>query len=320
MNEVLETTRHVTERSQQVKIDKQALANFSKKLIEDGIEIPPWNYDYHFFDGGQETVAYLLILDSINFCFWPAPVEVKWEVQYKSETLSGYYALAASLKKAIDSGVPITRANYLAELPLGKLRQILGGEGELQLMEARAHILNELGEFLIKEYDGEACRLVETAENSALILVRLLVENLPSFKDVAEYYGKKIYFYKRAQIFAADLYGAFGGKDWGYFKDIDTLTAFADYKLPQVLRHVGILRYERDLEHKVDNGIFLDAGSPEEIEIRANTIWAVELIRQELRRLGEDVRAFEIDWILWNLGQESQFKTKRYHRTKTIFY
>jgi hypothetical protein len=320
MNEVLETTRHVKERSQQVTIDKQALADFSRKLIKDGIEIPPWNYDYHFFDGGQDTVAYLLVLDSINFCFWPKPGADKWEVQYKSETLSGYYALAASLKKALDSGVPITRANYLAELPLGKLRQILGGSGELQLMEARAHILNELGEFLIKEYDGEAYRLVEAAENSALILVRLLVENLPSFRDGAEYHGKKIYFYKRAQIFVADLYGAFDGKAWGNFKDIDKLTAFADYKLPQVLRHVGILQYSPSLEHKVDQGIFLEAGTPEEIEIRANTIWAVELIRQKLRRVGEDVRAFEIDWILWNLGQESQFKAKPYHRTVTTFY
>jgi len=320
MNEVLETTRDVKERSQQVTIDKQALADFSRKLIEDGIEIPPWNYDYHFFNGGHKTVAYLLVLDSINFCFWPKPGADKWEVQYKSETLSGYYALAASLKKALDSGVPITRANYLAELSLGTLRQILGGKGELQLMEARAHILNELGEFLINKYNGEAKRLVETAENSALNLVGLLVDNLPSFNDKAEYHGTKIYFYKRAQIFAADLYGAFAGKAWGNIKDIDKLTAFADYKLPQVLRHVGILRYERALEHKVDQGIFLEAGSPEEIEIRANTIWAVELIRQELAQMGKKLRAFEIDWILWNLGQESQFKAKPYHRTKTIFY
>jgi len=320
MNEVLETTRHVKEKSQQVTIDKQALVDFSRKLIEDGIEIPPWNYDYHFFDGGQETVAYLLVLDSINFCFWPKPGADKWEVRYKSEILTGYYALAASLKKALDSGFPITRAHYLAELPLGKLRQILGAKGELQLMEARADILNELGAFLINKYDGEAHSLVEAAGNSALNLVGLLVENLPSFRDEAEYYGTKIYFYKRAQIYAADLYGAFAGKDWGYFKDMDILTAFADYKLPQVLRHVGILQYSPSMEHTVDQGIFIGAGSPEEIEIRANTIWAVELIRQELTEMGKKLRAFEIDWILWNLGQESQFKAKPYHRTKTIFY
>jgi len=320
MNEVLETTRHVKERSQQVTIDKQALAVFSRKLIEDGIEIPSWNYDYHFFDGGHKTFAYLLILDSINFCFWPKPEADKWEVQYKSETLSGYYALAASLKKAVESGIPITDAYYLAELTVDTLKRIVGGKGDLQLMKERVRILNELGAFLIARYNGEAKKLVEAAENSALNLVKLLVENLPSFMDEAEYDGKTIYFYKRAQIFAADIYGAFAGKDWGNFKDMDKLTAFADYKLPQVLRHVGILQYSPSMEHKVDHGILLEAGSPEEIEIRANTIWAVELIRQELTQMGKGLRSFEIDWILWNLGQESQFKAKPYHKTVTTFY
>lgn len=320
MNKVLKTSRHVTKRIQQVTIDKQALVDFLRKLIEDGIEIPSWNYDYHFFDGGHKTVAYLLILDSINFCFWPNPGAEKWEVQYKSETLSGYYALAASLKKAIESGISITDAHYLSELNLTTLKQILGGKGELQLMEERIRILNELGAFLICRYNGEANRLVEAAENSTLKLVELLVENLHSFRDEAEYYDTKIYFYKRAQIFAADLYGAFAGKDWGFFKDIDNLTAFADYKLPQVLRHVGVFQYSPSLEHKVDNNILLDPGSPEEIEIRANTIWAVELIRLQLKRMGRNLRAFEIDWILWNLGQQRKFKEKPYHRTVTIYY
>jgi len=320
MNKVLETTRHVIERSQQVTIDNLALASFARKLIKEGIEIPPWSYDYHFFDGGHKTVAYLLVLDSINFCFWPKQEADKWEVQYQSETLSGYYALAASLKNAIESGIPITRADYLAELPLGKLRTILGGNGELQLMEERVRILNELGAFLITKFNGEAKRLVEAAENSALNLVRLLVENLPSFRDEAEYYGKTIYFYKRAQIFAADLYGAFAGKAWGNFKDMNNLTAFADYKLPQVLRHVGVLQYSPSMEHKVDNGLLLEAGSPEEIEIRGNTIWAVELIRQELIQVGKGLRAFEIDWILWNLRQQREFKAKPYHKTVTTFY
>ena len=320
MNKVLKTTRHVTKRIQQVTIDKQALVDFLRKLIQDGIEIPSWNYDYHFFDGGHKTVAYLLILDSINFCFWPNPGAEKWEVQYKSETLSGYYALAASLKKAIESGISITDAHYLSELNLSTLKQILGGKGELQLMEERIRILNELGAFLISRYNGEANRLVEAAENSTLKLVELLVENLHSFRDEAEYYDTKIYFYKRAQIFAADLYGAFAGKDWGFFKDIDNLTAFADYKLPQVLRHVGVFQYSPSLEHKVDNNILLDPGSPEEIEIRANTIWAVELIRLQLKRMGRNLRAFEIDWILWNLGQQRKFKEKPYHRTVTIYY
>jgi hypothetical protein len=98
------------------------------------------------------------------------------------------------------------------------------------------------------------------------------------------------------------------------------LTAFADYKLPQVLRHLGILHYEKELARKVDEGILLEPGGAEEVEIRANTIMAVELIRQELAREENGMRAFEIDWFLWNMGQHESFRVKPYHRTSTIFY
>jgi hypothetical protein len=320
MWEVLETAKNVAEKSSQVRIDNQALGRFCRKLLEDGIQVPPWNSFYHFQGGGEDMVSYLLVLDSINFCFWPQPGKAKWEIKYKSEKLSGYYALAASLKQAAESGVPITRSEYLVELSVDELKRILGGRGELQLLERRVRILNEVGRVLLADYDGKAHKFVEVAANSAIELSRLLAKKLTSFQDVAQYHGYEVAFYKRAQIFAADLYGAFQGKDWGNFTDMHQLTAFADYKLPQVLRHLGILRYSRHLEHKVDQEIFLEAGDSEEIEIRANTIWAVELIRQELGRMGKALQAFEIDWILWNLGQHEQFKVKPYHRTVTIFY
>jgi len=320
MWKVLDTAKNVAEISRQVRIDKQALVRFSRKLVEDRIKVPPWNYLYHFCDRGEDTVSYLLILDSLNFCFWPKSGNDTWEIRYQSRRLSGYYALAASLKGAIESGVPITRAEYLAGLSLSELKKILAGRGELQLLEHRLKILNELGELLLAEYGGEAYKLVESAGMSAVKLARLLAEKLTSFRDVAEYQGYKVSFYKRAQIFAADLYGSFDGKKWGSFMDMDKLTAFADYKLPQVLRHLGILRYARSLARKVDQKIFLDPKSPEEVEIRANTIRGVELIRQEMDKMGNDLRAFEIDCILWNLGQKPEFKIRPYHRAVTIYY
>ena len=320
MCEVSTSTKAVAEKSRHVWIDKQSIARFSQGFFSGKIKVPTWNSRYHFYDGGEETVAYLIVLDSLNFCFWPPLGKPKWEIDYKSERLSGYYALAASLKKAIESGVPITNARYLSELTADKLKQVLGGRGELQLLKNRLQILNELGFVLINEYGGKACKFVELSENSAITLSRLLAEKLVSFKDIAEHQGDKVVFYKRAQIFAADLYGAFKGRDWGSFTDMEKLTAFADYKLPQVLRHLGILCYDRTIQEKIDQKIFLDAGGPEEIEIRANTICAVDLIRQELNRMGKALKAFEIDWLLWSMGQDPEFKLKPYHRTLTIYY
>jgi hypothetical protein len=181
-------------------------------------------------------------------------------------------------------------------------------------------ILRELGQILLNEYHGEASKFLQAAEHSAVALVYLVSKKLPSFQDVAMYEREKVFFYKRAQILVSDLYGVFNGADWGHFMDVDKLTAFADYKLPQVLRHLGILCYKPDLSRKVDSGILLESGSIEEVEIRANTIWAVELIRQELESMGRTFRASEIDGILWNMGQYEAFRSKPYHRTVSIFY
>ena len=320
MWKVLETARNVARKSQHVRIDEQALAHFSGKVLEDEADVPRWECLYHFSGTARATVSYLLVLDSLNFCFWPAWGKVKWEIEYESTRLSGYYGLAAALKRAIESGIPITRAEYLARLTLSELNEILAGQGDLALLEHRLQILNELGQTLLEEYEGQVLKLVESAEGSAIRLAELLAEKLVSFQDVAQYRGDQVFFYKRAQIFAADVYGAFDGKDWGSFSDIDRLTAFADYKLPQVLRHLGIFHYADALAQKVDQQVYLEEGSPDEIEIRANTIWAVELIRRELERMGKGLRAFEIDWMLWNLGQRGEFKAKPYHRTPTIFY
>ena len=320
MWEVLETAKHVAGNSLRVRINEQALVHFSQKVLAEKHKVPCWDPRFHYRGSSDNTASYLLILDSLNFCFWPTAGKVKWQIDYETRKLSGYYGLAAALKQAMESGTPITKAEYLAELTLSELKQILGGQGELPLMEHRLQILNELGRALLEEYEEQPFKLVETAGGSAISLVRLLVEKLASFRDVAEYQGHKVFFYKRAQIFAADLYGAFEGKDYGGFTDIDKLTAFADYKLPQVLRHLGIFDYTEDLAQKVDQQIYLEAGSPEEVEIRANTIWAVELIRRELERMGKGLRAFEVDWLLWNLGQHNEFRVKPYHRTLTIFY
>jgi hypothetical protein len=320
MFEVLETAKRVAAESLQVRIEEQDLIRFSKGLFERKVQLPPWENLYHFYDGGEKTVFYFLLLDTLNFCFWPAPRAMKWEIEYKSRKLSGYHALAVSLKQALESGAPIDRAEFLAELSLNGLKEILGGRGELQLLNQRVQNLNELGRALLEEYHGRASELVEAAGESSLALVRMLYRRLSSFRDVAKYRGHQVPFYKRAQIFAADLFGALQGRKWGRFADMDKLTAFADYKLPQVLRHLGILRYAPDLAKKIDQRILIEAGSPEEVEIRANTIWAVELIRQELEKMGKGLKAFEIDWILWNMGQDKAFKEKPYHRTVTIFY
>ncbi len=54
---------------------------------------------------------------------------------------------------------------------------------------------------------------------------------------------RQTFFYKRAQIFVGDVWGAYDHAGLGQFHDIASLTCFADYRVPQLLRPLNILRY-----------------------------------------------------------------------------
>ncbi len=320
MFEVLESARFVARESSLVRVNPEAVASFARELASSRSKPPPWEASFHLGGPPERVAAYLLVLDTINFCFWPPPGAERWEVTHKGRTVSGYNGLALALKLAVERGVPITDADFLREITPEVLGGILGGRGALRLMEERSWALRELGEVLARDYGGEAVRVVESVKGWAVSLARLLARKLRSFRDTASYRERGIFFYKRAQIFPADLHGALGGRGLGEFRDMENLTAFADYKLPQVLRHLGILAYEPSLAAKVDSGVHLDPGGAEEVEIRANTIVAVDMISRETTARGHPLRPFEIDGILWHLGQESAFRQRPYHRTATVFY
>jgi hypothetical protein len=89
----------------------------------------------------------------------------------------------------------------------------------------------------------------------------------------------------------ADIWGAFKGLDLGEFKDIASITMFADYVVPAVLRHWGILTCSPTLATVLDTSQELTPGSEEEVEIRACSITAVEWLREYLTaRSGKQVK------------------------------
>lgn len=121
-------------------------------------------------------------------------------------------------------------------------------------------------------------------------------------------------------MLVSDIYQLFGGEGYGDLLNVDQLTACADYKLPRVLRRLGILEYSEELAKQVDNKIEITKDSEEEIEIRANTIWAVELIRQGLLQIGQKVMPIGINDHLWLMSQNKLSDDRPYHLTRTTAY
>jgi Potential Queuosine, Q, salvage protein family len=327
---VLSSTWWVVEQARHAWINREQLANVSIQLLAKytpSID-PVWYDRFHFHDGTERTLNWLLVLDALNFCFWAEKGQQRWRIEYHGEILDGYWAEAASLTRAVEEGFALWDAAYLSTMSREDLAYIFrsapgasGSNGEMiPLFDARLAHVHEVGRVLLGRYAGQFANAVAKSEGSAVNLALLLAQEFTSFRDCAIYHDQEIRFLKRAQICVADLYSAFGGKRWGAFTDLEKLTIFADYKLPQVLRHYGIVEYEPRLAHRIDNLDLLPCGSEEEVELRAATIWACELLRSEMSHVsGQTITAVEVDQLLWHLGQNSS-EMRPYHRTRTINY
>ncbi|PSS21235.1 UPF0553 protein [Actinidia chinensis var. chinensis] len=287
-------------------------------LVDSGIEkvvesiqnsIPKVEWDFegiHYFDEGPLTVQYLFVLDALNFCFWP------------DKDLS-YDHLASGLKEALQNDKSVFDADRLQKYTGPELRKLLKWPRPLPLEDERVRLLHEVGLELERNFDGKASNLVDSCGKSAVELVTLVTRHFPGFRDHSVYKGHQVFLYKRAQIFAADLWGAFKGKAYGEFNDIGEITIFADYIVPAVLRQLGVLKYSSSLAGTIETNGEISSGSEEEVELRACTICAVEKMREQiLKKFGKQVLSVELDLWLWSIGV--QCPSLQHHRTLSIYY
>jgi len=300
-----------------VRINRDNLSGFCTGIGPDDFPEPNWDFPFVYPHLNHLGVDYFMLMNSLNFCYWGSP---KWTVFYQDEPLDGAWAMFAALKRAIDEGVPIHEGKFLATAGEKEIEDIFRGEGEIPLLKDRIAICREVGRVLVERFNGRFYHLVEEAAGSAVGLVRLLVSSFPSFDDSTEWEGDHLLFYKRAQLAPAMLFEQWKGTQAGEFRDINEMTASADYKIPQVLRRLGILEYSDSLADSIDGKRRMDAGSREELEIRTATILACELIREELDGKIPGVSSQAVDRMLWHIGQNKSPDDKPYHLTLTINY
>ena len=199
----------------------------------------------------------------------------------------------------------------LCELDTAEVAATFGQDPEHELMALFTRALRELGEQITVEYFGRFLGLVNSAEGSAERLAETLA-TWPTWRDVSTYDGRPVPFFKRAQIAAADLHLA-GIAPAG---DIERLSLFADNLVPHVLRLDGVLEFDERLVGRIDAGFLLEHDSPEEVEIRACALHAVEL----LVAARGDTNAAIIDNVLWNRGALPRYKARPRHRSRTTAY
>ncbi|TMW55666.1 hypothetical protein Poli38472_010548 [Pythium oligandrum] len=314
---VRESTARVVAQATHVHIDTAAVIRLAEKLgtklQNDEQGFVTWDSgDFHYFadveQDGPLTCQYVFVMDALNFCFWPTE-----HMEYEH--------LARGLKNALLKDPQALDADNLINVSCATITSWFHPFVPPQL-EERQRKVQEVGQVLKHCFDGLALNLIKQANYSAAEAVRLILAYFPGFRDHTVYKGEQLHFYKRAQILVGDVWAAYGRRTSGLvsFTDIHKLTMFADYRVPQVLRPEGVLVYSSELAAIVDTKQEIPSGSEMESEIRAATIQAVEQIHAQMRAQGHELKVIELDWFLWQIGEDNKDALQPHHRTLSVYY
>lgn len=250
----------------------------------------------------EATAAFAICMNAINFgSGW-------WPTIRKRSGHSGYATMAAGVEERFADAGPWTAA-ALAAMDAETVAGVVGQAPEHPLMAQFAAALRDVGEHLLDEHGGRYLAVVESADSIPALAG--VLAGWDSFADASEYEGRRVPFFKRAQLAAADLRRA-GVTD---LPGIEQLTAFADNLVPHVLRVDGVLRLDPDLTAKIEAGKLLIHGSAEEVELRASAVHALELLSAT-----SHLTPAEIDSALWNRGRDSRYKSLPRPRSRNTAY
>jgi hypothetical protein len=304
INPIIEDARFVTIDDAAIEAVIQQLDPTTLTQKDPTIEHLPSNLD----DDGR--IGFIIVLDALNFFFWGDP---KWTIIQDGQPLGGSHGLAHALKQAVESGALKLEPTFLENLSREALGSIFAANIEIPSLDERLALLHDLGRTM-REQGMMSWQSTIAGADDALDIAQTLVDRFPTiFKDEAMYEGSTIHFWKRAQLAAShtSVFHAY---------DRSRLTALADYKIPSVLRNLGILRYEASLADRIDHHVEIKSGSLEELEIRAHQIAAIDRATKLLQERTPSATAIQLNDVFWLMGRKKSPNDKPHHRTKTIWY
>lgn len=356
-----DSAQFVVENAKSVSVCQDGVENLSHKIYQ---ALKDKNCNYFNWKGSSPlnpkkmnefSVNWIFFCDTMNFSFWsdnelmsPEQAEKvksttleRYTVVYKNIPYHGYWALCAAINRALDEGFPITESHYYAHITEQELKHILRSDSSVQipLLDTRLKILHETGKILNEEFQGSFLNCIKLANGSAKYLLKLITEYFPSYRDETHFLKRKVTFYKRAQILIADIWGCFEGENDGYFNDISSITMFADYRVPQVLKFYNVIDYADDLKAFLKRNALLSSGARFEVEIRAASIVGCRLLTNAIQKLIDAdeqevvdghpvakpiINDILVDFYLWNFrvdnADEIASSSLPFHKIRGIFY
>ena len=290
-----------------VKINEECLPSLSSQAffeenIDENIVMTPWSKESVFNNEAQKIIAQ----NAINFMFWDIRDDQFY--RYQRQGVTGALAMFEAFNEAWhDPSSPLALAHNQDFVLSAK--HITSMFGDIPNAEARAVVLNEVLSTHVPVLQKKpifglsqlAYRLAQNNQAFDTSFAYTLACAFPlAFEDGL---------LKKSQLATSLLQ-----KLAQSFSSVSpvSLTAFADYQVPNVLRHHGVLVYSKALAHHIDHHQPLPPHSKQERAIRASCVLAVEKIAHLTQ-----IPSSDIDYWIWCHRHLPQTP---FHLTQTTLY
>lgn len=284
LEKIIESCYYVTNNSKDVFINYDVLDNFILNIdcnnLKNWLSYNPFN----ILDLGiEKTVNFLLLFEAIDYSFWGSP---KWSVKTQDMVIDGSEALLYKLLEYVRN----TNNYDFSKVTFKEFRDILSGSIEIPLLEERYKTLVNISNIVNDKMNGNFYEYIKEYTRD-IDLFNLIIDNFSSFTDEREYNGKKIYFYKLAQLLTSDILHMRMLLE-NIWIDVSNLVGCADYKIPQTMRAIGILEYSKNLGKIIDSKLEIEQSSSYEVEIRASMLVVIDYISKKINADRIDINDF----------------------------
>src|SRR3989344_8387510 len=121
-------------KSEAVRINKEKLDEYVEIWTREDLPIPDWRMPVYTEADDDTLVQFLGIGNALNYCFSDSKTKQKYETEYLEKRWSGAFGMWASLKRALDEGVPILDAKFLSKLAFDEVVHVFRGDPPMPLL------------------------------------------------------------------------------------------------------------------------------------------------------------------------------------------
>ncbi|MCS7184181.1 MAG: queuosine salvage family protein [Patescibacteria group bacterium] len=236
---------------------------------------------------------FIFFLRILDFRLWEFPKN--WQNSKKNE----FYGLFQRVKNLINQDYN--------KIDFKKFKVIISPLENLSLTKLRFKLFKQSLVWLNKYYFGNFNNYFEENKQPLIFCQKLF--QLKKFCD----YTNELYFLKPNQLLYFEYILAFN-LEKKFKEELEELTVFADYKLPQLFLNLEIIKLNENYLNKIKQGKIIKDKSVMANELR----WASIILGEEIS-IKLKLPSYQVDNLLWNMANKIKLKIPP-PKIKTIFY